>query len=282
MDFAVRTLTLPGGVTLPYVEQGEPSGTPVVLLHGITDSWRAFEMLLPHLPNSLRAFAITQRGHGEASRPESSYAPADFARDVAEFLTALNIPGAIIAGHSMGSYVAQRFAIDYPERTLGLVLLGTSFDMRGNPGLNMFWSQVVSGLTDPVPRSVALDFQTSTLAKPIPPEYLDIFVEESLKVPARVWRAAFRAMLDEDHSGDLRNVTAPTLILWGDRDAFFGREDHARVASAIAGSRMITYAGAGHAMHWEEPVRVARDITGFASEVAELSRMQTSKQRQAS
>lgn len=268
MEFQVRSVTLASGITLPFVEHGDPSGTPVVLLHGITDSWRAFELLLPHLPNSLRALAITQRGHGEASHPEDGYAPADFARDVAEFLTALNIPGAIIVGHSMGSYVAQRFAIDYPERTLGLVLLGTCFDMRENAEVKMFWSDVVSGLTDPVPRAVALDFQTSTLAKPIPAGYLEMFVNESLKVPARVWRSAFRAMLDEDHSDDLRNVTAPTLIIRGDRDAFFGREDHAGVASAIAGARLITYAGAGHAMHWEEPQRVARDIAEFAEEVA--------------
>lgn len=268
MEFDVRSVTLGSGVTLPYVEHGDASGTPVVLLHGITDSWRSFELVFPHLPDSLRAFAITQRGHGDASRPESGYAPADMARDVAEFLTALSIPAAIIVGHSMGSYVAQRFAIDYPERTLGLVLLGTCSEMRGNREVEAFWKDVVSNLSDPVPREVALEFQISTLAKPIPPGYLEMYVEESLKVPARVWRSAFRAMLDEDHSADLQKLTVPTLLLWGDQDAFFGHEDQAGVCSAIPGSRLITYAGNGHALHWEEPQRVATDIANFAEDVA--------------
>ena len=62
----IHSTTLPNQVTLPYVEQGDPAGDAVLLLHGITDSWRSFEGLLPHLPTSLHAFALSQRGHGDA------------------------------------------------------------------------------------------------------------------------------------------------------------------------------------------------------------------------
>ena len=65
----VKSVKLSNGVTLPYVEQGDPSGVPVVLLHGITDSWRSFAPVLPSLPASIHAFALTQRGHGDADRP---------------------------------------------------------------------------------------------------------------------------------------------------------------------------------------------------------------------
>ena len=64
-----RRSQLPTGVTLSYVEQGDPSGTPVILLHGITDSRRSFETMMPGLPRSLRVFAISQRGHGDSSKP---------------------------------------------------------------------------------------------------------------------------------------------------------------------------------------------------------------------
>jgi len=57
------------GVTLPYVEQGDPGGVPVVLLHGYSDSWRSWELLLAEPPDDVHAFAITQRGHGDADRP---------------------------------------------------------------------------------------------------------------------------------------------------------------------------------------------------------------------
>ena len=67
MGSVVHSVELPTGVTLQYVEQGDPAGIPVLLLHGATDSWRSFEPVLPHLPSSIRAFALTQRGHGDAA-----------------------------------------------------------------------------------------------------------------------------------------------------------------------------------------------------------------------
>jgi alpha-beta hydrolase superfamily lysophospholipase len=57
------------------------AGVPVILLHGITDSWRSFEPVLPHLPASIRAFALSQRGHGDSERPAAGYHPRDFAAD---------------------------------------------------------------------------------------------------------------------------------------------------------------------------------------------------------
>src|SRR3712207_1329643 len=105
----VKTVALPAGVTLPYVEQGDPAGVPVLLLHGYTDSWRSWEPVLPSLPGSVRAVAPTQRGHGDAGRPASGYGPHDFAADLAAFVDALGLGPAVVAGTSMGSIVAQRF-----------------------------------------------------------------------------------------------------------------------------------------------------------------------------
>jgi pimeloyl-ACP methyl ester carboxylesterase len=80
MKFDVITVELPNKVKLQYVEQGNSSGLPLILLHGYMDSWRSFERVLPHLPKSIHAFALTQRGHGDAS-PCNGYRPHDFERD---------------------------------------------------------------------------------------------------------------------------------------------------------------------------------------------------------
>src|SRR5689334_20894320 len=128
---AVKTVKLSTGVRLQYVEQGNPAGTPVVLLHGITDSLHSFDLVLPHLPISWHVFALSQRGHGASSRPADGYAPRDFAADVAAFLDAHKIQRAVIVGHSMGSLVAQRFALDFPTRIQALVLAGTCASLRG-------------------------------------------------------------------------------------------------------------------------------------------------------
>ncbi len=258
----VKFVELPNRVKLQYVEQGNHAGTPVLFLHGITDSWHSFEPVLSHLPASIRAFALSQRGHGDSDRPTSGYHPRDFADDIVAFMDALNIKQAVIAGHSMGSHIAQRFALDYPERILGLVLIGSFFSFRGKQCV-MELSDAVSNLTDPIDRDFALEFQQSTLAKEVPQTFLETVVEESRKAPARVWRAALEGLLEADHSTELYKIKAPTLIVWGDRDAFCPPSDQEVLRAAITGSHLLVYTGAGHGLHWEYPERFAADMVAF-------------------
>src|SRR5918999_330076 len=87
----VKSIELPDRVELQYVEQGDPTGTPVLFLHGLTDSWLSFEPVLPHLPESVHAFALSQRGHGDSGRPAAGYHSKDFAADVAAFMDAFDL-----------------------------------------------------------------------------------------------------------------------------------------------------------------------------------------------
>jgi pimeloyl-ACP methyl ester carboxylesterase len=258
-----KTIKLSNQLTLPYVEQGDPSGIPMLLLHGFTDSWHSFEPVLPHLPASIHAFALTQRGHGDADRPSHGYRTRDFALDLAHFMDAVGLEAAILVGHSMGATHAQRFAIDHPERTLGLVLAASFATYRGNPVLVEFWESAVSQLQDPIDPAFVREFQASTLAQAIPQPFLDFVVEESLKVPARVWREAFEGFLEDDFADELDAIEAPTLVLWGDRDALVPRRDQDLVLAAISDATLIVYEDTGHAVHWERPGRVAADLLAF-------------------
>jgi len=263
MTFTSKSIALPTGVTLPYVEQGDPAGVPVILLHGVTDSWRSFDLVLPHLPPSLHVFAVSQRGHGDAERPLTGYSFRDFAADVAAFIDARKLGPVVLLGHSMGSGVAQRFALDYPERLLGLVLVGSFATLHTNPVVWEFWESTISQLVDPIDPCLVREFQQSTLAQPVPEAFFETIVHESLKVPAHVWKATFTTFLQEDWSGELGGITAPTLIVWGDQDAFCPRSDQDLLTAKIPGSRLIVYSGAGHDPHWEEPERFAADLTAF-------------------
>ena len=262
------SVQLPTGVTLSYVEQGDPSGTPVVLLHGLTDSRRSFETMMPELPRSLRVFAISQRGHGDSSKPASGYAPRDFGADVAAFLDALKLPRAVIVGHSMGAANALRFAADYPQRTTALVLMaglalpGASADVQG-------LKKAVATLADPIDRQFAREFQMSTIAQPVAPALVEMFVDESVRVPARVWRSALDGLLRADTAAAMRRVRAQTLILWGTKDTVTLRHDQEALLAGIRRAELKIYQDAGHALHWEEPARVAADITAFVAAVGE-------------
>ncbi|WEX74737.1 alpha/beta hydrolase [Sinorhizobium numidicum] len=262
------TVTLGDGLSVPCVEHGDPAGTPLLLLHGYSDSWRSFEPMLSKFPASIRAIAFTQRGHGEADRPANGYSPEDFAADAVRLLDRLGISRAVIAGHSMGSFIAQRIAIDYPERVSGLVLMGSFPTVMGNAVVDELWREGVSQLEDPVRRDLACDFQRGTVNQPIPDELLETFISESLKVPARVWRAALQGLMNADHTRDLPRIGAPTLIVWGAHDNFFPRSDQDKLLGVIRNAELLLYETAGHSFHWEEPERFARDAAAFVETVA--------------
>jgi non-heme chloroperoxidase len=261
-----RSIELPTGVTLEYVEHGSPSGIPMLLLHGLSDSLRSYELALPHLPASIRAFALSQRGHGDSSRPGTGYTPSDFAADIAAFLDAIRLERAVIVGHSMGSSIARRLALDEPERMLGLVLVGSFATLEGNPGV-IELAQAVAELRDPIDPAFVAEFQQSTLAQPVPPEFFDVVMQESLKVPARVWRAVLEGLMGPDHPTEVGSIQAPTLIIWGDQDAFCPRSDQDALLAAITGSRLVAYAGVGHDPQWEQPERFAADLAAFVRRI---------------
>jgi pimeloyl-ACP methyl ester carboxylesterase len=256
-------ITLRNRLTLSYVDQGSRSAPAVVLLHGLVDSWRSFERVLPHLPASVRAIVPSQRGHGDSERPATGYRTRDFASDVALLLDALGVTSAVVHGLSSSSLVAQRFAIDNPGRTAGIVLEGSFATLRGNQAVTSAVASSISTLRDPIDPDVVRGFQAGILARPVPQAFLDTLVGENLKVPARVWREAFEGLLQDDHSAELQAIQAPALILWGDRDALIGRDQQEVLASGIHNSELTAYAGGGHALHWEEPRRFAADLVAF-------------------
>ena len=269
-----KFVSLPTGVRMEYVEQGPADGVPVTFLHGVTDSWHSFERVLPLLPPPVHAFAVSQRGHGDSSRPASGYRFTDLSDDLLAFMDAMRLPRAIVVGHSMGASVAQRFVIDHPERVSAVVLMGAFADFQ-DPGLADFVASSIDPLTDPIARDFAREWQESTLAREMSPDHFDTVVAETLKVPSRVWREAFSGFLaTPDFTNELARVEVPVLLMWGDRDTYALRESQDRLLAAIPRSGLITYEGYGHAFHWEDPVRVARDLMAFVHHSAQASQQQ--------
>ena len=263
----VGSVALSNGISLQYTERGSPSGIPIVLLHGVSDSWRSFEPVLERLPGAIRAFAISQRGHGNSAKPDAGYGYVDMSEDVLGFLDAFELPAAVVVGHSMGSLVAQRFAIDHPERVAGLVLMGAFRTLHRHAGIQELWDAALSGMTDPVDPAFVREFQVSTIARRVSPEFLNTVVGESLLVPARVWRSTFAHFLEtQDFSVGLRRYAGPALIAWGDHDTFASREDQEALHGLIPNSRLVIYMGAGHAFHWEDPDRFVEDLVAFVCE----------------
>ena len=140
---------------------------------------------MPHLTESVRAFALSQGGHGDSSRPESGYGFSDYSEDVASFMDMVGLESAVIAGHSSHSVVAQRFAIDHPQRTRGLVLIGAPGSLKDKPGVGELVDMILN-LEDPIDPEFVQGFVRSTIYCTVPDEFFNAMVRENLKVPALV------------------------------------------------------------------------------------------------
>jgi pimeloyl-ACP methyl ester carboxylesterase len=268
MTRVAATVTLAGGLTLSYAERGDPSGPAVVMLPGPTDSWVSYAPVLDRMPPWIRSIAVSQRGHGESDKPPTGYRVEDFAADVLPLLDELGVERAVLAGHSGSCLVCRRVAIDRPDRVAGLVLEASPTTLHGHPGLEQLVTSIRAELDDPIDRDFAHAFVVDASSDEVDPDTLEQFVDEVQKVPARVWREMFTALLHYDDVGELGLVTARTLLIWGDGDTLVGRDMQEQLAVALPCEALLVYAGAGHAPRWEDPLRFASDVTAF---VARLS-----------
>jgi pimeloyl-ACP methyl ester carboxylesterase len=257
----VADVRLANGIRLRYLALGDPAGRPVIMLHGLADSSFSFSRILPGLSRVHRVYALDLRGHGDSDRPAEGYAPRDMAADVLGFMDALGIGRATLVGHSMGTFVAQRTAIAAPHRVAGLVLIGSA-----TTALNEVLQEVqraLDELPEAVPEGFAKEFQYSTTHRRLPDDFMARVVAESLKAPARVWRAALGGLLAEERFAGSNETRMPVLLLWGDRDGIFTLAEQERLIEVLPVASLKVYRDTGHAPHWERPREVARDLERF-------------------
>lgn len=260
------TVALKTGVTLHYLEQGDPQGEPMIMLHGYTDSWNTYALVLPLLSPAYHVFALDQRGHGESSKTAADFTVESYVADVVAFMDVQGIAKATVVGHSLGSMVAQLVAIQHPARVERLVLVG-SMTVGGNLGVLEF-NAAVQTLTDPIDPAFVRDFQTSTQINAISPAFMDKVVAESLKVPAHVWRQTMASFVQQETTPDLHKISAPTLIMWGDQDPYFPRSDQETLATLIPQATLDIYDQVSHNPHWEQPQRFVADLEQFLAVTA--------------
>lgn len=249
------------GIKMRYAEQGEAGGVPVILLHGFADSSFSWSRVLPLLDKKFHVFALDQRGHGETDKPQKNYAMKDFAADVVAFMDAKNIRRAIIVGHSMGSFVALQTTLDAPERVEKLAIIGTATTARNEVTLDL--QKSFNALNDPIDEKFVREFQVGASSETVPVEFMNQVVRESLKPPARVWQSAFSGVLAEDYKARLGKIKVPTLIVWGEKENLFLRDQQDLLKAGISNASLKVYSETGHSPNWEKPERLAKDLNEF-------------------
>jgi pimeloyl-ACP methyl ester carboxylesterase len=261
-DRLIRRVHLATGVAVSYLEQGDPQAVAVLLLHAWVESSGCFDRLLQAVPPALRVFAMDQRGHGDADKPADGYALVNFADDIEAFMDAVGLQSAVLLGSSSGGYIAQQVAIQVPHRVGGLVLVGAPRSLQGRPA----FADEVDRLTDPVdPTWVEESLTWFPRYHDVPDRYIKDRIRDGLRVPAHVWMASLAGLTTAVPPSESGTITAPTLIICGERDELLPLEDGYRLAAAIPGSRLVGYEDTGHLVLWEQPERVATDLADFVA-----------------
>ena len=249
------------GITLNYVVQGDPKGPVIVLLHGAGDSWHSFDQIFPLIPSTYRVYAITMRGHGLSDHPETGFSRDDFAADILDFMDQLNLHHVTLAGHSLGSSVAQTVAEKDTGRLSRLVLIGSGPPRKRVANPNSATS-AFADMKDPVPYTLARDFQSETIYGPVPAWFYEKLVDEAELVPAATWRGLGSAQNNETLD-DLKRIRVPTLVVWGDHDVYNNKENEDLLVKTIPDATFKVYPETGHALHWEQPVKFTKDMLDF-------------------
>jgi pimeloyl-ACP methyl ester carboxylesterase len=274
------------GVRLHVAELGLRRGSPgaepaVVLIHGASGNMEDMRLALGEkLAASHRVILIDRPGHGWSSRPaDDTYAsPARQAGLVAEALNQLGVRRAIMVGHSWGGAFATAYALAFPDRTAGLVLLSAvTHPWPGDPG----WYNNLASL-----RGIGPLF-LRTLVYPLGSFLID-GVSRSVFEPQAVpddyvRRAAIRLVLRPKtffaNARDLAllknfiaaqvpsyvDLRSPTVIITGDRDTMVSPKINAcALAAALPQAKLVFLKGVGHMSHHAAPEAVAAAIDELA------------------
>ena len=258
---------LDSGLTISYRTQGTVSDPVVVCIPGPTDSWRSYQPILSAMPSQTRVVSVSLRGHGDSSKPDSGYRIEDLTSDVIPLLDALEIPRALLVGHSGSCLVARRVALQAPARVAGLVLEASPTTLRGHPKLQSV-NSMISELTEPIDPDFARAFLADTSSN-VAAGFVDLLVEELLKVPVRAWKEMFASLFEYDDTSELPSMRAPTLLVWGDADPLIPRAMQDDLVRLLPRAELLVYRGVGHTPRWQDPGRFADDVTTFASQLSD-------------
>ena len=268
-----RFIMLPSGARAHVRDRGPRDAQALVLIHGSNASLFTWEPWAKRLGDTFRIITVDLPAHGlTGAVPNRDYSEEGMVKFVGEVTDALELQGFAIGGNSMGGRVAARFAEQHADRLTHLILVDASgfpgngenrtslaFRIAGMPIVNRVLlhitprSLVVDGINDAIVRKDIINEQMID-------RYWDFIRMEGTR-DASIARFNTRGnSAVRDH---IRDIKAPTLILWGQEDRVIRVDAAHKYHASIAGSKLIIYPGTGHVPQEEVADESSRDVRTF-------------------
>lgn len=253
------------GVWLHYEDEGH--GSPLVLLHGLGGSSRVWDEHLPVLTKHHRVIRPDLRGFGRSDQPPGPYSVEQYASDLLAVLQNAGLEWTHLLGISMGGVIAQRFALDHPQKVRSLILVSTSSEVneKGTAAWRRLADLVESmgfdGRTIDPRRSVAPRFAEEH------PDRLQMLAEQTRQCNPQSYAAAARAVASYHYTDELRQLPHPVLILQGLDDQLTPPGGSVKMSRTIPCSRLLLVPRAGHNLPLERPDVFESATLGFLAGV---------------
>jgi pimeloyl-ACP methyl ester carboxylesterase len=249
------------GVRVRYLREG--SGPTVVMLHGSGSSLDAFDATVRRMRDRCELVRMDLPGFGlTGPRPDRDYRIGTYTRFLDRLLTQLEISSAVLIGNSLGGNIAWQYALDFPARVRGLVLVNaTGYPEKSVPAALRLARNPVIGqvLRRWGPRgAVARNLRSAAGRTGVVDDTLIDRVHALAGRPGN--RGAFVDLAttdQDDRSHEISRIATPTLVVRGDLI------DGQHFARDIAGSREVVLRGVGHLLPEEAPAELADAVLSF-------------------
>lgn len=258
------------GRVVGYDERGD--GMPIVMIHGYPLNRMIWEAQWEGLADQARIIAPDLRGFGESEMVDAPTEVSTYANDVREFLDAIGVhEPAIIAGLSMGGYVAMAYLRQFPDRVAGVILANTkatpdTIEGKAGRDKNVGVAKekgadaIAEGMLPKVlsPKTYASNPELVAQVKRI---------MASATVPGII--GALEAMRDRpDSTPTLLEFSQPVLIIAGADDQLMSAADQQTMKEAARNSTLVTIADAGHLSPMEQPTAFNGAVAEFLRDIA--------------
>ena len=254
-----HAITGGGGVQLHLVETGNPSGRPILFIHGFSQCWLAWSrQLTSDLADRYRLVAMDMRGHGLSEKPRDSYGDSKaWAADVDAVIQTLNLDRPVLCGWSYGTLVILDYVRHYGEEAVGGISFAGGITKLGSDEAN---SVITPEFLSLVPGFFASDVEESArslrsllrlcLAQEPSAEDLYLMLGYNLSVPPYVRQALFSRSFDNDDL--LPRLRKPVLIVHGAQDAIVKPAVVDQHRARLAHAQVEMMPNVGHAPFWED------------------------------
>ena len=232
------------------------------LLHGfLSEQYVDSEEHIMDLPG----FGLT------GSAPDGDYSLPAYVRFVVAVMDQLGVKQAVLAGNSLGGYIAWKVAADHPERVSRLVLV----DAAGYPTtavsmpIGFRLAQVPAlrpVLANILPRRMIVSSVRNVYGHPerVTPELVDRYFDLTLRAGNRqALGERFRQNQNGEFASQVKQLRQPTLILWGGQDRLIPPETADLFLRDTAGSGAVRFEDLGHVPHEEDPARTVLAVQAF-------------------